>query len=548
MSQCYSRRRMLILTGCAALAGAMAPRLLRGAEKDSTANAFGAVIGEPTATKVGGRILADGGNAVDAAVAAALAAAVVSPNNCGIGGYGGHLTIALAGGKKITSIDFNTAAPAAARPDMFALDDKGAVRDRANEFGWLASGVPGTLAGLQLAIDRYGTRSLRELAAPALALARDGFPVTPGLAGALRGMAARLRNDTGSAKLLLKNGEPYTAGEIFRNPDLAKVLETLMQENSVESFYRGALAREIAEAFRKKGGCLTAKDLAGYTAREVEPLRLAWRGFTICTAPLTAGGLTVLEALSILKALNWDELPSNPARAQARVEALRIAWRDRLALLGDPEQARGLELRLLSAEYARDLAKQIESAVKDKKPLAIQTESRPHGGTVHLSSVDRHGNMVALTLTHGNTFGTGVTVDGLGLTLGHGMSRFEPRPNHPNSPGPGKRPLHNMCPTVVLRDGQPILALGGAGGRKIVNGVFDTLSRYLMSGVSMEDAIAAPRLHSEGNLDLAAERLWPEVEMEYFKSVGYKVVTGAAAKVSAVSFNPKTGECRAASR
>lgn len=548
MNQCVNRRQMLAITGRAVLAGAAAPAILRGADSSPNSHPNGVVIGEPSAAKIGNKILAEGGNAVDAVVAAAFTAAVVSPHNCGIGGYGGHMMIALAGGKKISAIDFNSMAPAAAKPEMFSLDDKKAVRDRANEFGWLASGVPGTLAGLQLAIDRYATMPLRDLAGPAMKFARDGFAVSDAMASASKAMAARLRKDPASANLLLSNNEPYKVGETFRNPDLANLLEALIRKNSARSFYQGAIAGQIAAAFQKNGGLVTAKDLAEYEAREVAPLRLSWRGCDVFTAPLTAGGLTVLESLSILKELKWADLPPTPLRAHALVEALRIAWRDRLALLGDPEKTSVPVTRLLSSAYAADVAKQIRSATREKRPLSVQTESRAHMGTVHLSSVDRQGNMAALTLTHGNSFGAGITVDGLGLILGHGISRFEPTPGHPNSVGPGKRPLHNMCPTVVWRDGQPILALGGAGGRRIVNGVFDALTNYVALGASMEKAIAAPRLHTEGNLDLHLERPWPEEESEYFKTAGYKVLIGPSAKISAVSFDPKTGVCQASSR
>lgn len=537
---------MLRLTSRAALAAALGPHILSAAGTDE--NRHGAITGEPTAAAAGYQILADGGNAVDAIIAAALVAGVVSPQNCGLGGYGGHLVIAPAGGRNITAIDYNSPAPLAARADMFPADEHGAVRGRVNEHGWLASGVPGTLAGLELALKRHGTRTFRELAQPALKFARDGFPVSPGLAAASRGLAAVLRQDAGSAKILLNHGEPLKAGDTYRNPDLAQLLETLANQNSVAAFYRGDLAQRIAEAFQKNGGLLTAKDLAAYQAREVKPLALAWRGFSIHTAPLTAGGLTVLEALMILKALGWESEPVSPARTHARLEALRLAWRDRLELLGDPEHAPVPVARLLSEEHAQAQAEKVRAAVKERKPLALQTVSRPHGGTVHLSCADKQGNLVALTLTHGNSFGACVTVDGLGLTLGHGMSRFEPKPGHPNSPGPGKRPLHNMCPSVVLHEGKPVFALGGAGGRKIPNAVFDVLLNGVALGASIEAAVAAPRLHTEGNREVTLEKAWPEAEAEHLQTLGFTVQNGVSARVSAVSFDPRTAECRATSR
>jgi gamma-glutamyltranspeptidase/glutathione hydrolase len=542
-SQRCTRRQMLLRT--AALSGVTVPAILIRAADSPTPRTNGIVAGEPTAAGIGNQLLAQGGNAVDAAVAAALAACVVSPHNCGITGYGGHMVIASSGGKKRAAVDFNTVAPRAAAADMFAIDEHGLVRDRANEFGWLACGVPGTLAGLQLAIDRYATRSFAELVAPAIQLAQDGFPVGRGLANAIRSMAGRLRTDPGSAKLYFKDDEPYQAGDTFRNPGLAATLRAL--DNSAASFYRGAIAQEMADQFRRNDGLLTAKDLADYQAREAEPLRLDWDRTSIFTAPLAAGGVTVLQALSILKALKWSDQPGTPEHAHARVEAARVAWRDRLELLGDPGTARGPARHLLSRDYAREMAKIISAAVKRRQPVPIQVVSRDHGGTVHISSADRHGNLVALTLTQGNAFGACVTLEGLGLTLGHGLSRFEARPGHPNSIGPGKRPLHNMCPTVVSRDGNPHLALGGAGGRRIVNGVFDVLLRYV-SGADLENAIAAPRLNTFGGLELQVGRDWPPAETEYLKRIGFKVATGPAANITAVWFDSQIGQYRHASR
>jgi len=296
---------------------------------------------------------------------------------------------------------------------------------------------------------------------------------------------------------------------------------------------------------------VTAKDLAAYQAREVEPLSLSWNdSTTLYTAPLTAGGLTILEAVAILKALNWKKLSSSPAGAHARLEALRLAWSDRLNFLGDPEKVKVPVDHLLSANYARELAAKVEGAVKARKPMAIEVRKHSDEGTNNICSVDRRGNLVAVTLTQGGSFGAQVTVDGLGLTLGHGMSRFEPHPGHPNSPGPGKRPLHNMCPSLLEHNGAAVLAVGGAGGVRIPNAIFDLLTHYWIGGATLEEAIAAPRLHCTGTLNVVIESGWPKADAEYLKQIGFKVgpELPAAAHVSAVSFNPKTGECRSAMR
>jgi gamma-glutamyltranspeptidase/glutathione hydrolase len=543
----WTRREMLKLAGGITATGAATRSI--GIAVWGASNTQGLVAGQVRAAEVGNKVLRDGGNAVDAAVAAALAAGVAAPAMCGIGGYGGHMVIALKGGKKVTAIDFNSAAPAAARPDMFALDENGVVRGGVNERGWLAAGVPGTLAGLQLALDGYGTRSFRELVAPAIQLAEEGFPVVEGLSRNVRTLSVQLRKDAASTKLLFKDsGKPLQVGDTYRNPDLAKMLEKLAGENSVASFYRGDIARHIAAEFQKHGGQVTVQDLAAYRAREVKPLELSWRDFTIRTAPLTAGGLTVLQALSILKMLDWDRAPAGSMKTHALVEVLRVAWNDRLRLLGDPEKTNVPVERLLSEKYASEMAARVRTATKERRPLPLETESRAQSGTVHLNSVDGEGNMVALTLTHGGPFGACVTVEGLGLTLGHGMSRFNVQPAHPNAPGPGKRPLHNMCPTIVLRGGTPVLAVGAAGGRMIVNAVVNVLAQFAGLGASVGDSIAAPRIHTDGNLNLTVEAMTPEADVEFLKSIGYSVTLANVANTNAIFVDPESGAVRAAAR
>lgn len=540
---------MLRLTSqAAALAALSGSGCFTSSKKPTRQNPNGVVIGEANGAAAGREVLADGGNAFDAVVTAALVSCIATPSRCGIGGYGGHATLALAGGKKIVSIDFNSTAPAAARADMYPLDEKGAVKGRINFHGWLAAGVPGTLAGLQLLLDGYGSRSFRELVQPAIAIARDGAAVNAAFAQTLRGMTANLRRDPGMAKLYLRDNEPLKAGETFRNPDLAALLATLAERNSVDSFYRGDIAQRIADGFQQNGGLVATADLAAYRAREVEPLAWRWKDCSVHTAPLTAGGVTVLEALTLLAALNWDALPADGARVHARLEALRLAWHDRLNFLGDPAKVNVPVGLLLSPDYARERAEKIAATVKAKQPLPMKIEYPAHDGTVNLSCVDKHGNMIALTLTHGGGFGAQVAVDGLGLCLGHGMSRFNPRPGHPNSPGPGKRPLHNMCPTVVLRDGKPVLALGGAGGVRIPNAIFDVLTNFVVLGQPMEKAVAAPRLHCTGVLELDVTRDWPARDADYLRQAGFMVTNGGTALVSAVTFDSRTGDSRATAR
>ena len=491
-----SRRELLQLTGAAALGSVCAPRRLLGAEP--AAGEFGYVVGEATGEKAGLAVLGDGGNAIDAVVAAALTAAVAAPASAGIGGFGMSAVIAQDGGRRLVAIDGTSAAPAAMRADTFSPGPDGKLPDGFNKTNWLSStgwfsaGVPGVLAGLQLALDRCGTRGFGELVQPAIALARDGFPWPAGLAAAVQNRKALFQKDPGSRRLFFPDGKPVAAGELFRNPELAEMLTALAKANSVEPFYRGDIARMIAAGFQKNGGLVTAQDMAAYQARLVEPLTMTWSGHVIHTAPPTAGGLSVLQMLRTMQAMNWEQMPEGLPRTHARVEAMRLAWRDRLTLLGDPDFAKVPVARLLSDDYARESAERISAAVKAGKILAHTVTPRAQAGTIHLSAADRHGNFAALTLSHGNGFGACVTVEGLGLTLGHGMSRFDPNPAHPNAPGPGKRPLHNMVPTVVTRDGKTVLAVGGTGGRKIPNALLEVLTQFVVLGQPLAAALAAP--------------------------------------------------------
>ncbi len=488
----------------------------------------GLVVGQPEGARAGMEILAAGGNAVDAAVGAALVAGVVGVHMCGPAGYGGCAVIGFPDGR-VTSIDFNSVAPAAARPDMYSPER---LKAQANTFGWLAAGVPGTLAGLDFALKRYGTMPFRRILEPALKFARDGYVVSGSLAGAVRSHRERLEKDPGSARLLLPGGERPAAGSTLRNPDLAAVFEALAAADSADPFYKGAVARRIAEAFRKNGGLVTEEDLANYRPLEAPPLRLEWRGYAIHTAPLAAGGLTVLQALAAIQALGWSE--GGPRETHARIEVLRAAWHDRLRLLGDPAQVQVPIDRLLSEAYAKETAARVSSAVQEGKPLPGPTDARQDDGTIHLSAVDAKGMMVALTLTQGNAFGAQVTVEGLGLMLGHGMMRFEPRPGHPNAPAPGKRPLHNMCPTLILKGGRPVFAMGATGGRKIPNTLFDVLVNLVGAGRSLEASVKAPRAVTEGGMELTMEAAWPGADVDYLKKVGYAVKAGTGAKFNAV--------------
>jgi gamma-glutamyltranspeptidase/glutathione hydrolase len=527
------RRSFLAFTG-GAVAGLAATRALGAPPLQ---NARGVVIGYPHANEAGMEILDAGGNAVDAVVAAALAAGVIALPSCGIGGYGGHMIIGTRDGK-LSAIDFNSTAPAAARQDMFQVDAKGNVKDKANSVGWLAAGVPGTLAGLQLALDKFGSMKFPRVVKPAIRKARDGFEVPIACKVWFdAGAGPRRKHDPASVKLFMPNGKLLKKGDEFRNPQLADMLQRLAESGSVEPFYRGDIARQIAEQFKKNGGIVTEKDFNDYRAIEQTPYESEYLGHKIATAPLTAGGLTVLQVLAALTALDWHEMPKgSPTKFQAMVEALRIAWGDRLRWFGDPKFVDVPIERLLSQKHAEESARLVKQAIAKKRPVTVSTDGRTAGGTVNLSACDAQGNMAVITLTHGDSFGARVTVDGLGLLLGHGMSRFEPSPGKLNSIAPGKRPLDNMCPSIVLRDGKPSVALGGIGGRRIPNSVFQTLLQLLANGRELNDAVQAPRIHTEGGLDLHVEKGIPKADIDYMQKIGYKIAPPIGAFVSAVQY------------
>jgi gamma-glutamyltranspeptidase/glutathione hydrolase len=495
--------RLSVLTAAAMTA---LPDRGLSARKGSSGSRFGAVASEPAIAQIGQRILAEGGNAMDAAVGSAFAAGIIIPSKTGIGGYGGAMTIALPDGK-VSSIDFNSTAPASATPDMFPMDARGNVIGRKNFHGWLAAGVPGTCAGLGLGLKRYGSRSLREALQPAIALAKSQ-----------------------------KKEDRYV-----RFPALAQTLTALAERDSVDSFYRGDIAEEIASSFKKNGGLVTAKDLAAYQPIETEPYRLNWGDYAVYTAPLGASGLVTLQALSILHGLKWGERKWAPGEAtHARVEALRLAWKDRGDLFGDPQFVKVPVEKLLSPDYAIEQAARVEAAVKARKAMPLQVERIEIFGTLHISAVDARGMFVSLTLTQGGSYGAQVSIDSLGMVLGHGMSRFDPRPGHPNSVAPHKRPLHNMSPSVLLKGNTPLMSVGAAGGTKIPNALFDFFTHCLAGGKTMEQALNEPRLNCFGQPVVKLEKSWPIAERDYLKAAGFEMQEGPGATASAVFFEKGT--------
>jgi gamma-glutamyltranspeptidase/glutathione hydrolase len=469
------------------------------------------------ASHAGAELLARGGNAVDAAVAAALALGVASPAGSGLGG-GGFLVTYSAKERVARVLDFRETAPAAATRDMFIVEGK-AVPERSRR-GGLAVAVPGEPAGLAAVEARYGRLGLAAAAAPALRLARDGFVVSFYIAEAARRLAAAgaptpSASDDALLALLAPSGKPVVEGERLRRPELARTLERFAQEGA-DGFYKGPVARAIVDAVRARGGILTDEDLARYRPLWREPLVGRFRGYTVYAAPPPAGGATALEALQILDA----RPPLTPLGAGSSAadhviaEALKHAFADRARSLGDPAFADVPTVHLVDPAYARELAARIANGAVQRPEAygdarlspAPAAAPRDHG-TSHLSVIDGEGNVVALTTTINLSFGARFVAGSTGVILNDEMDDFSAQPGVPNYFGlvgalanaiaPGKRPLSSMTPLVLVKDGRAALSVGGSGGPLIISETVQAIVNVVDFGMDAQAAISAPRIHAQ---------------------------------------------------
>ncbi|HSJ13620.1 MAG TPA: gamma-glutamyltransferase [Longimicrobiales bacterium] len=505
---------LLLLAACAGNAPAPAaePGVSPGwafpppAEVAHAANAL-VVSDAPLATQVGVEVLRAGGNAVDAAIATAFALAVVYPEAGNIGG-GGFLVARLADGTE-AALDFREKAPLGASRDMY-LDERGEVTD-ASLVGHLASGVPGAVAGLWAAHERFGTRPWAELLAPAIRLAEEGFTVDAALARSIRGAADLLGRFPASAALLMPGGAPPAAGARWRNPDLAATLRRIA-ERGPAGFYEGETADLIVAEMKRGGGLITHEDLRRYQALWREPVAFEYRGHRVLSMPPpSSGGLTLALIANTLEGYPLRELgPYSTATLHLTAEAMRRAFADRNHFMGDPDFVSVPQARLLSQAYADSLRARIDperaSRSADVRPgLGASTESQH---TTHFSVVDAQGNAVALTTTINELYGSGVTVAGAGFLLNDEMDDFAAKPGTPNMYGlrqgeanaiaPGKRMLSAMTPTIVLDPaGAPMLITGARGGPRIITATFQVLSNVIDHGMDIGAAVHAPRIHHQ---------------------------------------------------
>lgn len=459
------------------------------------------------ASEAGVAILQAGGNAVDAAVAVGYALAVVDPC-CGNLGGGGFMLIRHADGRA-TFLDFRETAPAAAGPAMY-LDASGKPERDRSLYGYLAVGVPGTVMGLDKALAEYGRLDRARVMAPAIGLARDGFVLGEHDAKGLAGRAERLAADPAAAKVFLRpDGKAWQVGERLVQADLARTLG-LIAEQGPDVFYRGPVAAAVASASAANGGIMTAADFAAYTVLETAPLSCGYRGYRIVSAPPpSSGGAVLCEMLNILSGWDVAALPPRSARAvHLTAEAMRRAYHDRNAELGDPAFVANPLDRLLSPAYADTLRAGIDpdrATPSTALPGAVASKERPQ--TTHYSVIDADGNAVAVTYTLNGGFGAAVMAPGTGFLLNNEMDDFATAPNTANLYGlvqgeanaiaPGKRPLSSMTPTIVEQDGKPVLVLGSPGGPRITTAVLQTLIDIIDHRLSPAEAVAAPRFHHQ---------------------------------------------------
>lgn len=487
------------------------------------------------ATQVGVDILKQGGNAVDAAVAVGYALAVTHPQAGNLGG-GGFMLLRTKDGAT-TAIDFREMAPAGATRDMF-LDEQGNPDSKKSLTSPLASGTPGTVAGLSLALEKYGSLPLNSVVRPAIKLAQEGFIVNDALADDLKTYGSEvLPHHENSKAIFWKDGEPLKKGDKLVQQDLANSL-TMIAENGPDAFYKGDIARQIAQQMQQNGGLITTDDLAAYQAVERTPVSGEYRGYQIFSMPPpSSGGIHIVQILNILENFDMNKYGFGSADAiQIMAEAEKYAYADRSEYLGDPDFVNVPWQALTSKTYAKSIAGQID--INKAKP---SSEIRPgklapyeSDQTTHFSVVDKDGNAVAVTYTLNTTFGTGIVAGNTGILLNNQMDDFSAKPGVPNvyglvggeanAVGPKKRPLSSMSPTIVVKDGKTWLVTGSPGGSRIITTVLQMVVNTIDFGMNVAEATNAPRFHHQWLPDeLRVEKGFSPDTLKLLEQKGQKV-------------------------
>ncbi|BFM99567.1 gamma-glutamyltransferase [Moraxella sp. K02] len=491
------------------------------------------------ATQVGLDILKQGGNAIDAAVAVGFALAVVLPNAGNIGG-GGFMVLHDDKTGKDVAIDFREIAPAKASRDMY-LDNQGNVIDGKSLFTHDASGVPGTVAGMEYALKKWGTMPLSKVLEPAIKLADKGFIVSDVLAQTLKEEKSTLGKWSASKAIFFKNGEPLKSGDLLVQKDLAKSLR-LIAKQGAKAFYQGEIATKIAKEMQSQGGTMTLEDLKAYKVVERQPIIGDYRGYKVVTMPPpSSGGVHLIEILNMLEHYPIKEDGVNSAKNIHRMaESMKLAYADRSEYLGDPDFVKIPVTGLTSKAYANERVKTIDenkarpsSTIKPGKPQPYESDQ-----TTHFSVMDKAGNAVAVTYTLNLNFGSGIVVEGTGILLNNEMDDFSVKPGVPNAFGlvggaanaieAKKRPLSSMTPTIVMKNNKPWLVTGSPGGARIITTVLQSVVNTIDHEMNPAEAIITPRVHHQWLPDelRVEEGISPDT-IKLLQDKGHKVVTKA---------------------
>ena len=480
-----------------------------GAEESASFRNGVVVSEERIATLVGLSVLKEGGNAVDAAVAVGFALAVTHPMAGNLGG-GGFMLVHSGKTGRTVAIDYREKAPLGATRGMF-LDASGEVDTERARRSVHSCGVPGTVAGLSLALERYGTMPLEKVIAPAIRLAEEGFAVTPGLRKSLLEAKGRMKKSGESMEIFFgKNGEPPREGEILRQKNLAWSLREIGRSGP-RAFYRGEIAKKITAYMKKEGGLITARDLASYEAIEREPVTGSYRGYSIRSMPPpSSGGVHLIQMLNILERYPLSRYGHNSARyVHILSETMKLAYADRSKHLGDPDFSPVPTEHLISKRYAKRLAERVNPQKATPSRHVRPGSPVPAGGTdtTHFTVADRFGNVVSNTYTLNFAYGSGLAVPGTGILLNNEMDDFSAKPGAPNAYGliggeknsiaPGKRMLSSMTPTMVFKDEKFFLATGSQGGSRIITSVLQVILNVIDHEMSVREAASAPRIHHQ---------------------------------------------------
>lgn len=502
---------------------------------------------QPLATAAGLRVLQSGGNAIDAAVTAAAVLSVVEPT---MNGPGGDLFAIVYSAKdhKVHGLNASGRAPAAATLDEFKRRGLQRIPLR----GELSVSVPGIVDGWNELLTRQGTRTLAQALEPAIKYAREGYPVSPVIAMQWKEVETLLARDPSAAKTFLIDGKAPSAGDVFTNPALASSLEQIARGGR-DVFYKGAIARAIADDMERRHGLLTLKDLADHHADWIDPISTTYRGYQVLELPPNTQGVTALEMLNImegfdLKSLGYD----SAAYLHTLVEAKRIAFADRGAWIGDPSTTpKEAIARMLSKDYAAERRREIDpdKAAADYKPLPLEGRTTPgglpdpagHGDTVYLTAADAEGNVISLIQSLYETFGSGIVAGDTGIVLHDRANLFSLTPGHPNQIAPGKRPFHTLIPAMVMKDGVPWVSFGVMGGDMQAQGHAQVLANLIDFGMNIQDAGEAPRFRHTGT-GLMLESPFTADARAGLTSRGHHIITGhdAFGGFQGIMIDPRT--------